>query len=341
MGIMSYASALLWLVFLALSSVWTVVNALVPPVYFSSESGLFPIWPQWHPEWAIALFSTTALLLFVPKFLSLALILRRCEARLFGGIGSLCASVFMEILLSALLAPIRMWFHAKFVVLTLLGRDIKWGAQPRADNETGWLQAIRFHGCSSLLALAWLAVIAWIDPSFSWWLLPVAGPLILSIPLSVYSSRVSFGRRLRHAGLLLTPEEMNPPDVLKSLQAMLKDRQGQRTNLIGFMRLLMDPAANVLHVALLRAKAAASRNRRARLRRLREKVLVDGPDTLTRKQKIRLLRDGETMTRLHHELWRAENAAEGREAKTAESQRRRAYGGPVARSAENSPAPPV
>jgi membrane glycosyltransferase len=341
MGIMAYASALFWLVFLALSSVWTVVNALVPPVYFSSEPGLFPIWPQWHPEWAIALFSTTALLLFVPKFLSLALILRRCEARLFGGIGSLCASVFMEILLSALLAPIRMWFHAKFVVLTLLGRDIKWGAQPRADNETGWVDAIRFHGFSSVFALAWFAVIAWVDASFSWWLLPVAAPLILSIPLSVYSSRVSFGRRLRRAGLLLTPEETNPPDVVKSLQTMLDDRQGQRTHLIGLMRLLMDPAANGLHVALLRGKPTASSNRRARLRRLREKVLSDGPDTLTRKEKICLLGDAETMIGLHHELWRADDVADGKEAKTAGAHRRRAYVGPVVRSGDNSPASPA
>jgi membrane glycosyltransferase len=306
MGIMTYTSALFWFVFLALSSVWTALNALMPPVYFFSQPGLFPIWPQWRPEWAIALFSATALLLFIPKFLSLALILRRRQAHLFGGLGALSAGLFLEIILSAFLAPVRMWFHTKFVVLTLLGRDIKWGAQSRADNETGWVQAIRFHGFSSVFAFAWFAAIAWIEPSFFWWVLPVAGPLILSVPLSVYLSRVSFGRRLRRARLLLTPEEIDPPDVVKSLQRTLNQAQDQRPPLTGFMRLLADRSANALHAALLRGKAAGSAAARMRNRSLQEKVLTKGPESLTAREKIFLLRDAESMTALHQEFARIE-----------------------------------
>jgi membrane glycosyltransferase len=340
MGIMTYISALFWFVFLALSSVWTAVNALMPPVYFSSQPALFPIWPQWRPEWAIALFSTTALLLFLPKFLSLALILRRGQAHLFGGLGALSTSIFLEIILSALLAPVRMWFHTKFVVLTLLGRDIKWGAQSRADNETDWAQALRFHGTSTVFAFAWLAVIAWLEPSFFWWLLPVAGPLIFSVPLSVYLSRVSSGRRLRRAGLLLTPEEIDPPDVVRSLQRTLNQGQDQRPQLTGFMRLLADRSANALHVALLRGKAAGSAAARMRNRSLQEKVLTQGPESLTARERIFLLRDAESMSALHQELAPIERSVLKTEPNMAASLRGSGIGRLHRMLRERRPAPP-
>ena len=31
---------------------------------------LFPLWPEWRPEWALRLFGATAILLFLPKILA-------------------------------------------------------------------------------------------------------------------------------------------------------------------------------------------------------------------------------------------------------------------------------
>jgi membrane glycosyltransferase len=156
MGVMAYVSALLWFIFLLLNTVEIALQPFRPPIYFSSQPSLFPIWPQWHPEWAIALLSTTAVLLFFPKLLTLLLVARNREAHLFGGFVPLCISIGCEIFTSTLLAPVRMWFHSKFVVLTLMGKQIKWGPQSRTDNETGWMEAIRMHGFSTLLALGWI-----------------------------------------------------------------------------------------------------------------------------------------------------------------------------------------
>ncbi|MCX2959331.1 MAG: glucan biosynthesis glucosyltransferase H, partial [Serratia symbiotica] len=64
----------LWFMFLALSTALQVVHKLVEPAYFLQPRQLFPVWPQWHPELAIALFSTTLVLLFLPKLLSVVLI---------------------------------------------------------------------------------------------------------------------------------------------------------------------------------------------------------------------------------------------------------------------------
>ena len=59
--------------------------------------------------------------------------------------------------------------------------------------------------------MLWAGGIYWLNPSFLWWLLPVVGALILSIPLSVYTSRVTLGRALRKARLFVIPEELRPP----------------------------------------------------------------------------------------------------------------------------------
>ena len=111
MGVMAYTSALLWLSFLFLNTVESIVQSVTTPVYFSPQPRLFLIWPEWHPEWALTLVGTTALLLLLPKLLSFLLILKNRETRLYGGLVSLCASIAAEILLSTLVAPIRMSFH--------------------------------------------------------------------------------------------------------------------------------------------------------------------------------------------------------------------------------------
>lgn len=68
---MSYLSAPLWFMFLALSTALQVVHALTEPQYFLQPRQLFPVWPQWRPELAIALFASTMVLLFLPKLLSI------------------------------------------------------------------------------------------------------------------------------------------------------------------------------------------------------------------------------------------------------------------------------
>jgi membrane glycosyltransferase len=308
MGVMAYASALFWFVFLLLSSAEAAAQSILPPVYFSSQPSLFPMWPQWRPGWAVALVSATALLLFLPKLFSFLLIVKNRETRLFGGLLPLCFSIFFEIVASSLLAPIRMWFHSKFVVLTLLGRQIKWSAQQRSDNQIGWFEAIRAHGVSTFFAMLWIGMMWWFNSSFLWWLLPVAVPLLLSIPLSVYSSRVAVGRRLRRWRLLLIPEEINPPEIVKNFKASLKQRRCAKNALSGFKRAALDPLANAVHISLLRGKAPKSAKARARSRELRRKVVEEGPASLTRSDKAHLLRDAEGMARLHDQVWQTQGA---------------------------------
>lgn len=302
MGVMAYVSALFWSVSLILSTIAIAAESLLPPVYFSYGPSLFPIWPEWHPEWAIALLSTTAVLLFLPKFLSLLLVLKRREARGFGGLIPLCTSIALEMLVSTLLAPIRMWFHGKFVLLTLMGRQIKWGPQRRDDTETAWRDAIRYHGLSTVFAFVWIAAVYWLNPSFCWWLLPIVASLLLSVPLSVYSSRATLGRALRRWRLFVVPEEVAPTEVIERLHASLKQRRKTKWARDGFVRATTDPYVNAVHVGLLRGKSPKSPKTIARNRNLRQSALVQGPASLSRSDRDHLLQDAQSMTALHFDV---------------------------------------
>ena len=78
------------------------------------------------------------------------------------------------------------------------------------------------HGAGTLLGGAWLYFVYRLNPEFITWLLPVAGALLVSVPLSVISSRVDWGRAARGARLFLIPEEASPPRELRRLRVLLR-----------------------------------------------------------------------------------------------------------------------
>jgi membrane glycosyltransferase len=295
-GVMAYLSAPLWFLFLLLSTALLAVHTLVPPTYFVLPGQLFPVWPEWHLGWAVGLCSATALLLFLPKVLAAVHVLAKGE-RGYGGGVRVAASVAAELLVSVLLAPVRMLFHTQFVVSALTGWPVQWKSPPRENAETTWTEALRRHGVHTVLGLAWAVLVYWLDPSFLWWLLPVAGALLLSIPVSVITSRVSLGKRLRRAGLFLIPEEIDPPQELRAAHAPAG------TSLPGFREAVVDPSANALACA-----AGVARIRRPEAARRERVRLIDlarkhGPSALLPRQKLLLLDDPLALSRLHFEIW--------------------------------------
>jgi membrane glycosyltransferase len=308
MGVMAYASALLWLSFLFLNTVELIVQSLTTPVYFSPQPRLFPIWPEWHPEWALALVGTTALLLLLPKLLSFLLILKNRETQLYGGLVSLSASIALEILLSTLVAPIRMWFHSKFVLLTLLGRPIRWTTQCRAESTTDWRAATSAHGLSALFAGSWIVLMSWINPAVLLWMLPICLALALSVPLSVYLSRPALGQAVKRWRLFQIPEETSLPPVVAATQAIFERRRGQDFPGGGFLYTVVDSWANRLHVKLLRGRTPKPSRHKERNKNLCELARKKGLAALSSSERAHLLKDAESMTALHDGICRDREA---------------------------------
>jgi membrane glycosyltransferase len=308
-GAMAYISALLWFLFLALSTAMAIYQAVREPTYFPSDRVLFPQWPVWEPQWALILLATTFVILFLPKLFSILLILfKQGQARLYGGAGRLALSVALEAICSTLLAPTRMLFHSKFVFMILLGQQVGWGPQHRDDSETTWREAARFHGLATVLGLLWGTVLFLINRSFFWWLTPIVISLVLSLPLSVWSSRASLGLQLRKWGLLLIPEESDPPQELRGLESPLPQKPIFSAPLPlsrqdGFIRAIVDPHVNALHLAMLRGKKNGSATTTAHRQALREKALALGPDGLDSGEKTQLLYDAASVAILHRQVW--------------------------------------
>lgn len=297
-GVMTYLSALLWFGFLLLSTALLAVHTLVEPKYFVTPNQLFPIWPEWQVEHAFALWGATAVVLFLPKILSLTLIwIQGAEA--FGGKLRLTLSVLLESLGSMLLAPVRMLFHTGFVLTALLGLRAQWKSPPREDAETSWGEAFQRHGLHTMFGMAWAAGVYWLNPSFLWWLLPVFGALILAVPLSVFSSRVSLGKALRRLGLFVIPEEVAPPRELRNLALQMLRPEPTP----GFVEAVVDPLANALACAAGSVRQLQPAALCETSLRLVDEALRAGPDALSAKQKAALLGNAPAQSRLHFEVW--------------------------------------
>lgn len=302
-GVMAYLSAPLWFLFLALSTALLAMHTLVEPQYFFAPRQLFPVWPQWHPDKALALFSATATLLFLPKVLSV-LTVGMQGARAFGGFARVFASMLLEILFSMLLAPVRMLFHTRFVVAAFLGWAIHWKSPPRADSETTRIEALLRHGGQMLLGLAWLVGIYLLNPTFLPWLLPIAGGLLMSGPLSVWSSRISLGRATRRAKLFLIPEEREAPTELADCTRYA----AEAAPLPDFVDAVVDPLANALVCCAARAHPALPESARAQREALRKTALESGAEGLSEAQRLTLLSDPLALSRLHFDVWTSPGA---------------------------------
>ncbi|WP_415844451.1 glucans biosynthesis glucosyltransferase MdoH [Stutzerimonas zhaodongensis] len=312
-GVMSYLSAPLWFTFLALSTGLLAIHTLMVPEYFLQPNQLYPLWPQWHPQEAIALFSATLTLLFLPKLLSVLLICIQ-GAHEYGGRLRLVLSMLLETLFSMLAAPVRMLFHSVFVTAAFLGWSVQWNSPQRADNATPWGEALRRHGPQMLLGALWTALVAWLDPSFLWWLAPIVVSLMLAAPVSVITSRTGLGLAAFRRKLFLIPEEFNPPQELSSTDRYTRENQANALH-NGFIAATVDPIYNALVCGMARARHAKVVHGAEVLREQRMQQILDaGPDGAAEAARWRLLNDPDGMARLHLRVWQDQRYQNWRDA---------------------------
>ena len=302
-GIMSYLASPLWLAFLILATIEAARLVLVPIDYFPEPHSLFPLWPEWNPEWAIGLASSTLFLLFMPKLLAVIDVIRCRRVNHHGGFLRLLPSVIVEILVSSLLAPIRMLAHSRYVLESLLNVTLRWAGQNRTD-ETCWSAAILHQLPGTLLAGGWASFAFWLDQMFFYWSLPVAGPLVFAAPTSVFLSRVGPGDRLKRWRLLQIPEERYGSPLLDDLNnspyPLLDTQAGSSSPAV---QAILDPVLNRVHQAMGHAHRGGKKQEMILV--LRKRCFHRGPEALTQKQLGYLARDRASLQWLHEQAWRA------------------------------------
>jgi membrane glycosyltransferase len=205
-------------------------------------------------------------------------------------------------LFSVLLAPVRMLFHTRFVLAAFLGWAATWNSPQRDDDSTPWIEAVKRHGPQTLLGACWALLVAWLNPSFLWWLAPIVGSLMLSIPVSVISSRTGLGLKARDEKFFLIPEEYAPPQELISTDLYTHENRWHALKQ-GFIRAVVDPQQNALACALATARhRVVEPIEFVRMERVRH-ALKAGPDKLDNHERLMLLSDPVALARLHEQVW--------------------------------------
>jgi membrane glycosyltransferase len=252
-GIMSYLASPFWLFQLIVGIALVLQTTYIRPEYFTSQFSLFPVWPRFDPERALALFGITMAVLLAPKFFGLIVFLLDGAARRkAGGAFRLMVSATIEIILSALLAPILMVIQSGAVFQILLGRDTGWQPQRRDDGSIPMRDIVRRHRWHTLLGLVTGVSAFMIATSLFLWMSPTIIGLLLAIPLSWLSGRLACGLALKRLRLLLIPEEASTPDVVVRANAL----QAENARLgfddaDGLLALYQDPGLREAHEAML------------------------------------------------------------------------------------------
>lgn len=297
-GIFGYLASPLWLMQLLVGILIVLQAAYIRPEYFTNEFTLFPTWPRFDAERSLALFALTMSILLAPKVLGLLLALFQKETRrAAGGAVALVVSALLEIMMSALLAPIMMLVQTGHVVHILFGFDTGWNPQRRDDGSIPIKDILRKHRSHMMLGGVTLVAGLLISPSLVAWMSPTIAGLILAAPISWASGMLSFGLALRRVGLLRTPEETTPPPIARRANTLAQHLAAEQNDAVDSVRTLhADPAFRSAHTAFLPAYKKRSKGEITADRAMAQAKIADAE---TIEDAIAWLKPRERMVALH------------------------------------------
>ena len=245
-GIMSYLSSPLWLSFLLVGLAIALGREFFPPVYFSETRSLFPDWPIFDKVGTISLFVISMVMLVLPKFMGLIIYYRQEKRASKGAL----KSTLLEIVCSALTAPIMMMFQSKFVWDIFAGKDSGWNTQNRDDAATSFQTAFSRHIWHTVLGIVTTLVVWFYAHELFWWMLPITLGLMLSIPISMLTSQESVGKWFLRHGWFVIPEEVREPKLVADARRFLSKLSSQISE-AGVLDVVKDKKLQATHLLML------------------------------------------------------------------------------------------
>ncbi len=303
-GIMAYLGSMLWFAFLIVSTL-VVINfarsglTLVPVSGFTRELDNLSL-----PAHGAVILAFTGVVLYLPKILSIVDAVLAERAAKYGGFVRMSGSVLLETLASAFIAPILMVRHTTQILGIIFGARVGWGAQNRTGGGYSFPRAVAEYFPLSVLGIAWATIARFYDAIFFWWLVPVMLPLTLA-PVTAYLLASAFlGARLREHRVLATPEETDPPEILRELprHRAATSRKLARRPHAGHALVFADPFLNALHVALEYRQNEPTETTEEQIASL-EKLLAEGPDALNEDSVRTLLASPALVDKGYHAVW--------------------------------------
>jgi membrane glycosyltransferase len=252
-GIMSYLASPFWMLLILSGLILTLEATLARPEYFPAYFTFFPHWPIIDPRRALTLFFATTGVLLAPKLYGYLWIVFdkkwRGEA---GGVVHGAISVLMEIVLSALVAPIMMCIQTGAVVGVIAGRDSGWKPQRREGGKIAFAAIFQRHLGHTVFGVVLTMGALVISPALAAWLSPALVGLILSVPISAVTASEAAGHVARRLSLFLTPEEVTPPPIAAEAEALRPIYADAIASAASVHDLARDPHRCAHHTALIR-----------------------------------------------------------------------------------------
>ena len=147
----------------------------------------------------MSLFAVTIGILLAPKAFGLLLMMMdRAGRRASGGAIRLALSAVIEVIISALTAPILMLIQSGSVFQILLGRDTGWQPQRRDDGSIPIRDIVRRHRWHTVMGVVAGFSAFMIATSLFLWMSPTILGLLLAIPLSWLSGQLGVGTYTWH-----------------------------------------------------------------------------------------------------------------------------------------------
>ncbi len=301
-GIMGYVASPLWLIMLLIGFALSVQAGLQNPEYFPLEFQLFPNWPRFDAPRMLDLFVFCLVVLLIPKTIGFVRALFTASVRRRLGTIELVASTALELLLSALYAPVLMLMQSRSVAEVVLGRDSGWSSQRRSEGQGSWAEAWRMHWGHTVAGVLLGVLFMLLAPRLVPWLVPVLAGMLLAVPLSRLSGSTALGRALGRVGLLCTPEEASVPPILARRDALLAAAAPLPAD--GLRALALEPAQMVAHLHVNAGPPAMPRGvpdaaRLTAAQKLEDASALDEALAwLTPQERVRVAADAQLLTRL-------------------------------------------
>lgn len=256
-GIMSYLASPLWLALTLAGLALGAQARFTQPDYFPDDYNLFPRWPVIDSTEALWLLGLTMGVVFAVKlvgWVDLAV-----HARTDGNRGHRAASVVLETVLSALLAPVLMVIQTGLVFSIVAGRDTGWKAQQRDAGTQRWAALLRDHRGHMVSGVALGAVAYIVAPSLLLWIAPAIVSLLFAAPVAAACASTRIGTALKRRGLLMIPEEVAVPRTVRRATVLRRTYARVIDAAPDLPRLLSDASLRSSHLRLVEASGARQR----------------------------------------------------------------------------------
>lgn len=216
-GIGHYLTAPLWALLILVGLAIPLQHGMPGEGGFSAAS----YWMAVDGDRFLGVFVLTMAMLFAPKVMGyIATVLDPRLRRGCGGALRALVSVLVENVLAALMAPVTMYVQSRGVAEVLAGKDSGWDAQQRDDGRQTLGDLWRSYRGTTLLGVVLGVAAVAMSPGLALWMLPVILGLAGSIVIVRLTSSRLLGQWMRRHRLFTTPEEQDPPLVLRRAAAL-------------------------------------------------------------------------------------------------------------------------